>query len=245
MPSLPLDMPDDYPWLPSSTRYPLADLGEQAVRLGSPVTFDRRGEVVWFDVGDRGLSPYICNQYGTGAIVRPVAVYTLHGGYAIQLVAGSNGDHAAEIAKIISNLQMQRGGLEVAFHLPTYGDAFDIEVRHYTGAVSQRGVVRIDYADDKMKYLGDDDNFHEIATIGTVATSYWIYHHSKVVVDFDANRYMRLLFDDERYDLSAYALNSVASAEQRHYWLSVRMTGRLTYNDAAYVGHVILTGNEP
>ncbi|GAG01299.1 unnamed protein product, partial [marine sediment metagenome] len=60
------DMPDDYKWLPGSTRFPLSDIGELAVRLGSLCSYDRRGEVIFIDDFGHGVNGYVLSHVGTG-----------------------------------------------------------------------------------------------------------------------------------------------------------------------------------
>ena len=43
---------------PVSTVHSIQDLGELAVRLGSIVTFDRRGNVLWLDGFDSGIGAW-------------------------------------------------------------------------------------------------------------------------------------------------------------------------------------------
>ncbi|GAI56753.1 unnamed protein product, partial [marine sediment metagenome] len=42
----------------AKTIYRLADMGELAVRLGSIVTHDRRGDVIWMDNFDSGIAKW-------------------------------------------------------------------------------------------------------------------------------------------------------------------------------------------
>jgi hypothetical protein len=239
------DMPDDYDWLPGSARFPLADMGELAVRLGSPVTFDRRGEVIWLDVGDKGLAPYAVGGGGTGNMVKVKSIYTLHGHYTLQLTAGSDGIWNSNIGKMMSNISMRRAGLEAAYCLLTPCQYFTIHLLRYTGAQLQQGSLRANYTLQELQYFGDDGNYHTIAPIDLGADPYGLYHHSKLTVDYDAGYYKWALFDEAEYDLSAYPLYEFPDLAVAHYWIAVTLVGRNTFNDTALIGHVILTGNEP
>ena len=244
MSPLPLDMPDDYPWLPSSARYPLADLGEHAVRLGSPVTFDRRGEVVWFDVGDKGLAPYIITGSGAGNKVKVDVLYPLHGSYNVMLQAGSDADCTSEIVKLVSNLAMRRSGFEVAGFVMVGVEAFEIYSARFDGSRGVLGRVRLNNVDKTLDYYGSDDAWHAIDIIGEFEDNYGVYHHLKLVTNFDSENYMRVLFDEKSYDLSTHELKTETSSQIACYRFYVRVVGRAGYNDTAYVGHVIVTGNE-
>jgi len=245
MSPLPLDMPDDYPWLPSSTRYPLSDLGEQAVRLGSPVTYDRRGEVVWYDVGDKGIAPYTISGSGTGNQVIVDTYRPLHGAYNLKLISGSDADRMAIVNKSMSNLAMRRCGLEVALFLATEGEHFKIAILRRSGTLDVQGWLSLGMVSKTLQYYGSDGAYHFIADTGDLYDPYGIYHHLKLVVDFDTGYYVRALFNENSYDLSAYPLYSEALSGIKHYIIQATFGGRLNHNDKAYVGHMIVTGNEP
>ena len=245
MSPLPLDMPDDYPWLPSSTRYPLADLGEQAVRLGSPVTFDRRGEVVWFDVCDKGLAPYDISGSGTGNKVEVSVFYPLHGGYNLQLTAGSDADHLSQINKLVSNLAMRQAGVEVAFFVTEGVEKFYIHLARHTGIQETISRIQVDCENLTLSYLGSDNAYHSFADISEPRDNWGVYHHLKMAMDYDRGSYLRVIYDEKQYDLSDYALFTGSSVQIACYRLYCRITGRLDFNDTAYIGHVIVTGNEP
>ena len=245
MSPLPLDMPDDYPWLPSSTRYPLADLGEQAVRLGSPVTFDRRGEVVWYDVCDKGISPYSITGSGTGNLVRVDTQYSLHGGYVLQMHAGSDADHFSEFIKHISNQEMLRAGLEAAFWLPVGGERFMITIQRLTGAQESTARVGLNYTNHTLELWTADGEWEQIDTVGVFENDYGIYHHLKLVADFESGCFMRMLYDNRRYDLSNYGLIVTADTTVAMYRARIKFIGLSGQDNDAYIGHVIVTGNEP
>ena len=245
MPSLPLDMPDDYPWLPSSTRYPLADLGEQAVRLGSPVTFDRRGEVVWYDVCDKGLAPYVISGSGTGNLVRVSTLYPLHGVYDLQMHAGSDADHLSQIKKHITNQEMLRAGLEAAFWLPVGGEQFMVTIQRTTGAQELTATVGLNYADQTLDLWTAAGAWESIDTVGAFEDNSGVYHHLKLVVDFESGYFMRMLYDNRRYDLSNYAVRVTADTAIAMYRTVITFVGLSGQNNDVYIGHVIVTGNEP
>ena len=245
MSPLPLDMPDDYPWLPSSARYPLADLGEQAVRLGSPVTFDRRGEVVWYDVCDRGLSPYFITGSGTGNLVRVNTLGSLHGGYVLQMHAGSDAGHLSQIEKHITKQGMLRAGLEVASWLPVGGERFVVTIQRTTGTREFTAKVGLNYANQTLELWTAACEWESIDDIGVFEDNYGVYHHLKLAVDFESGYFMRMLYDDRRYDLSNYGLRVTDDTTIAMYRAIIKFVGLSGQNNDAYVGHVILTGNEP
>jgi hypothetical protein len=238
-------MPDDYDWLPGSARFPVSDLGELAVRLGSSVTFDRRGEVLWFDVCDKGLGPYATGGSGLGNAITVESTWPLHGHYALRMTAGSTLLSLSYLRKAITNVSMLRCGLEVAFFLTSPCVNFEIMLLRGTGGMYYQTFLRYDYVLGELQYKGDDALYHSFASVGVLDDLYGIYHHVKLVVDFAIGHYVRAVFDDQEYDLSAHALYSFAGGIVPHYDAWIYLAGRAANNDQATLGHVIVTGNEP
>ena len=86
----------------SSARYtifPVTDLGELAVRLGSPVAYDRQGNVIYTESFENGLAGWDTDTSGAGASVDVSFGRGVHGAWAGRLVAGSD---AAPIDHVVS-----------------------------------------------------------------------------------------------------------------------------------------------
>lgn len=218
---------------------------ELVARLWSPVTYDRRGQVVWMDVCDKGLNPYIITGSGTGNHPITSTLYPLHGHYTLKLIAGSNDLHKSELRKIMSPIGMLRSGLEVAAYMLTPGESFGLEIWHTTGTQEAQARLLVVFADNTLQYYGSDGNNHTFATIGVPNDPYGIYHHIKLVVDYESGTYVRALYDDTEYDLSGTSLHVAPSVELPHYTDVVKWIGRAGYNDIAHIGHMIITTQEP
>lgn len=239
------DMPDDWPWLPGSARFPLADMGELAVRLGSPFTYDRRGEVLWMDVCDKGTSPFFADISSAGASFKTSVKYPLHGGYCLKLTSGSDEDHSMYIARIMSYVSMLRCGLEVALFLDMDIEYFKIQILRYTGTQLFTATLRLNYITHTLQCYAGDLIWHYVGPLPAFIAFYGIDHHIKLVADFETGYHVRALLNENVYDLSSHALLTSVSNQAPLYEIIMELTGRNTFNDFAYLQHVIVTGNEP
>jgi hypothetical protein len=239
------DLPDDFQWLPGSNNSPLGDLGELAARIGSPMTFDRRGEVIWMDVCNKGIAPYSLAGSGVGTAVYTSTDCSLHGYYSLVFKAGSTASHNASLARSITTVGIKRSGLEVAYALLNPSERFDVEIAKYDGVNKTYGYVSIYTVLNKILIAAFGGAIPQVAVIPNQDSAYNVFHHVKFVVDFSTGYYVRLMFDDLEYDLSSYRLEVIASALIKQYRLAVYHHGRDTFNDLAVLGHIILTGNEP
>lgn len=239
------DLPDNYPWLPGSTRYPLADLGELAARLGSPVTYDRRGEVVWYDIFENSLSPWNTSALGTGAVVEAVTTDTDLEGKAAKLTGGSDGVRTATLTRRFSLTSLQKVGFEVSVYYTTTGfEHILLDVARYDSVNLHWGAIRI-LGTNSQEYLDSDNNYTEFATETVWGSTAPIYHNLKLVVDMDNDEYVRFLYDETEYDLSSIAIRSQASAVEPQHVIQFTVKSADGQNDIVQVGRAIVTGNEP
>ena len=238
------DSVDFSKYLPYSSRFSTHDMGELAVRLGSPVTFDRRGEVIWMDVCDRGLSPYSPTGSGVGNSVRLSTRYPMHGCYVLELTAGSDAAVTSGVTKAMSNVAMLRCGLEVGFWLASLNEFLWISLRRYDGVLMHEAQVRLYATDEKLCYKDAAGNPVTLASVGGVDNPSAVYHHIKLVADFELNQYVRVQYNDQEFDLGGVPIYTLAAGDISQYRIYIMLLGRVAYNDRAYLSHVIVTGNE-
>jgi len=239
------DLPDNYPWFPGSKRFVIADMAELAARLGSPVTYDRRGQVVWLDSGAFGLGPWVTTVDGTGAAVK-VAVGALDAsGYALELTAGSDAGASAQVFHRLGVLEAGRFGMEVAVSFVQAGNVCRFELLHYDGATESAARVQIDNLANELLIYGEGEGWVKIADLAGLGYQYGTYRSCKVVGDLETGYYVRLLFDDEEYDVSSHLLSAGPSAQAPTVEIQVNNLGRAGENDVLLVGRVILTVGEP
>lgn len=239
------DMPDDYKWMPGSTRFPLADLGELAARLGSIVTYDRRGEVIWLDDISKGVAPYYQTLNGTGSEVYTHNENSLFSGFTMRLVAGSDGGKLANISKDFSPMVLSKIGIEVGVSFPTDFDRFSVIITRYDGSHYHTALIQLDEVNDDIEIWKDDGTWEVIQSSISFTTSTTIYKRIKLVADMENLVYTRLLFDDLIFDLSSYGIRASVSAANPFHRINLSLVGRAANNDYCDVGYVIITDNEP
>ncbi len=239
------DLPDNYPWMPGSERYPMGDLGEHAVRLGSPVRFDRRGEVLWYDQFEYGLAPYRTVASGTGASVKISIDNTFMSAGAALLTAGSDGLKAAELQKSIQPTVLGQWGFELAIAFLSDWDYLDIIFSIRDGTTLSLPQIRLSLTDAELQYRDSSLAYQKIATIGSMTTTPPVYRLLKFVFDVLTGEYVYLRFGPDDHDLSGKAFKQSASVTAAQFYCLIRLGGRAGQNDTAQVGHVIFTANEP
>jgi len=87
----------------ANTIYRLTDMGELAARLGSINTYDRRGDVIFLDSFESGLTAWSPSSACTGSDLVQSAKHARSGGFSAKFVCGSDGTRQAQLAKQYSN----------------------------------------------------------------------------------------------------------------------------------------------
>ncbi|KKN10521.1 hypothetical protein LCGC14_1035660 [marine sediment metagenome] len=239
------DTPDWQRYLPGSERYALSDLGELAARLGSPLRFDRRGEVLWYDQFDHGLAPWTSASFGTGGAVKISIVDTFMSPYAALLTAGSSSLRAADLSKSIQQASLGKWGFEVAVAFLSDWDYFEIVITIRDGVDFYVATVRLSLTDNELQYSDSAGVFQKVDDLLDLTTSPPTYQILKLVFDLSTPEYSHIRLGPTEYSLSGIAMKKTAGSSSAQFWARIRLKGRAGENDTAQVGHVIFTGNEP
>lgn len=230
---------------PRSTIYSLHDMAELAVRMGSIVAFDRRGNVIFMDDFGRGAARVTVPFNVAPAEVFPASDYPLSGPTHLVIKTGDSAGNQQSIVATIYRPVLAGVGAEIAFVPVTNLRTFEVVINEYDGTNYRNYHARYDHTDGKLYVLDSASVWQEVGSPGVLYTYLHCYTIIKLVVDFENQLYKRLLFNDVTYDLSAHSANVSASATSPHMRVQV-----YAYTDAdasieVRVDNLILTQNEP
>jgi len=213
-------------------------------RLGSPVTWDWRGNVLYMHDFSTGWGPCFSAVTGTGAAIAITPERGGYGGYAVKMTAGSDGTRLARVQLPIGVNPGARVGVAVRFSIYSNTGFVRLMLERWDDPSSPVGYVQIDVADKEIQVYDDTPTWQ---TLGAVPTSLGSYTYSwlKLVIDQDTGKYERVLYNDAYYDASAYTCSASAIAVEGVMAVSVSNYGRDGANDIVYLDQIVLTVNEP
>jgi len=220
---------------------------ELAVRLGSISTHDRRGQIIWMDGFESGTySPrWLSGVVGATSSVGITTVRSRSGAFSLILTTGTDVGNKAYVSHrlpypILSNL-----GLEVSFCCEADKPVtLDMTLYLYTGTTAWMARLRWDVTNAKVQYMSDAAAYVDLSAAAKFNLNY--FNTVKVVADFSAKKYIRAIFNDELYDLSAQGLYSFADAESPKLIVDLLFkTAGATTATPAYLTDVIVSTNEP
>ena len=228
-----------------STTFQLTDLGELAVRLGAPVLFDRRGDVVMMDSFEGGLGPWRSTLTGTGAAADISSTKRRSGSFAARLVTGNALNNESFLSLDVPYGVPSRFGAEVSFFLDAAMRAFFMSFNALDGTDNVLGQVRYYVQLQELRYLNSAGAEVVLQSGLNLLTAFNAFHTWKLVIDVPGEKYVRLLVDERAYDLSAIALRKIASTEAPHLTIDVAAIGNGGGNQISYFDDAIITQNEP
>jgi len=238
-------LPDYGIYTQKTTTFALEDMAELAVRLGSVVSFDRRGDLIWFDDFRSGVMKWFYS--GTGG--RGSAVWTSNrarnGGFSCLVTTGNVAEDYAQIAHRSPYQVLGKLGVEASFTLDDNMAEYFLELVLYDGVDYYTAKVILDPTTDELK-VGDNAGFHVVGEGVAPFISDYLFNTMKIVGDFgDDKKYLRLIFNELSYDISAYSLAFAPDPTGDH--LAANFKVQTNVNDAKhiYVTDVIITQNEP
>lgn len=229
----------------AKTIYRLTDMGELAARLGSPITFDRRGDVVWIETFNESLSNW-SSAGDTGYSVTQSAEKALSGGISCKTVAPNKVDTLAQIVRRTFLPVSSRIGLEFAFLPDTEAEDIILYIWAFDGSSRWQAVICIDLSDDEITYMNDAASEVVLATGVNVRQSGDTWHIAKLVIDLANDEYVRFRLDNVEYSMAGLGMYETASSVAPY--LSLQLWNSKASPSATitvYFDNVILTQNEP
>lgn len=187
-----------------STVYGLLDIAELAVRLGSICTFDRRGDVIFIDDFEASLLKWQVGSLGIGWSATLNNTYARYGAQTVKMVSSTGVGQYVYITRALPIVVPSKIGLEAAFSLGSSEMDFELHAHFYNGTNKYNYKFKYD-TDSKAVQIYDVTAGW--VTLGTknLRTLGWLFHQVKLVVDYNSQKFVRLLLNESAYDISAYS----------------------------------------
>lgn len=222
----------------------VTDLGELAIRLGSVVSFDRRGDVVWIDDFEHGIGKWVANVWGVGGAVELSDAYARSGNWSMAMVAGSDGLRKASVYRMMPRPVVGGLGFCFSFGMDARLDELRVLFDLYDGAHRHEPFVVYDYVELALKVRGSDGELQTIAEGLDIYESYYPFWSQKLVVDFEKLEYVRWVFQDVEYDLRGISYLYNVDTGNPYLRPGIQVIGQEGFNAVVYVDDVVLTENE-
>lgn len=231
---------------PKQTTYGLDDVGELAARLGSPVVWDRRGDVIFMDNFENGLGKIIVTPFGTGANYNLTCGNVWHGAYALELTAGNDGPfHGVHVVWFTPLPYTSNMGWEIWFSVTEDVSIILLGFIWYENPTLCTAAIRYDHVNKVLEY-GDAAGIWQTVAAGIDLLEHpKPIHMLKLVACPTTQQYVRVILDDVQYSLSGYTMPVAAYAGQDYLTSVMYYQGVLGENPKIVIDNAIFTENEP
>jgi len=224
--------------------FALYDLGELAVRLGSIVSYDRRGNVLWLDDFEDGLIKW---KELIGVGVAPwdsATTKARNGGKSAYTSCSADTSPRAELSKGLPWRVAGKFGLEVSFATGANESQPYVKFQVYDGTQLYDFQIRFSTTNSLIQYRDADGNWQNLATGVNILKGDTYWHTLKLVIDSNEGEYIRVLFDGQDYSMAGIAGAVSASSIAPYLLITLANTTVGGVDSEIYYDDCIITQNE-
>lgn len=238
--------PDYGPGAAISTVFTTMDLAELAARLGSPVTFDRRGNIIWLDSFEDGLAKWKPAYTGIAGSVELTAVRARSGALSAKITTPADSTSRQRIEHYLPIPILGKLGFEFSFTWDS--DIGEIVLYTYLLGPTYRHIAQIRYIGGGYRrwyYYNQKKKWQDLSGIFILHSEDYLFNTAKLVVDYEKREYVRLIVNDTEFSLKGvpYYTDSLTAARFLRFYIEFRPHTNVAV--PTYVDDVILTQNEP
>lgn len=222
----------------------LDDMGELAARLGSPLIYDRGGEIVLMDTFKHGLSGWNSEATGTGASVSLTTDYWQTDSFSAKLMGGSDGTRRGSLYRNVALTNMDSIATEVRVIITEDVETFEIDIILYDGTTRYWTVLDYKVSTDELRIMDENNAMQAISGASSPNTQSYTFNFMKLVLDWENKTYHKVLFNGYKYDVSDYVISNDIDATAPRVQILVRTISTATKNGYTIVDNIIVTRGE-
>ena len=219
-------------------------LGELAARLGSPMFWDKRGEVVKMQTFADGLGYCVGASSGAGSSHGLDTGVFQTGKQSYKLTTGSDGGKSAQITLYSDFSPSGRIGFEFSFSIASQPDNVTLWNTVWDGTYSHSLYMRWDKAVGKLQVYHSGAYWVDVCDFQLPAVPF-LFVSVKVVADLSTQRWVRLLSRGVEYDISAQVFPRAVSNVHPYLTYVLLASQAAAVNHTIYIDRMIVTTNEP
>lgn len=224
--------------------YRIDDLAELAARVGSPVVYDRRGEVVFMETFAYGFDPWATGYDGTYAAVLLDPLRFVSNGFSVLLRAGTDLDGFATLQRYFPSLSVEKLGLEFRAYINPNVKSLSAEIEVYDGTYLHDAAIYY-YPVSGIVRIKGPKGYTEIAMEDKfLALDVQMFSFVKIVFDLIDKNYLRIIFNGEQKGISSVKYYNPSSDKKPHVKILFYCISNGEGNAETYLDNIILTRNE-
>lgn len=218
---------------------------ELAARLGSPKTYDRRGEVIFISTFEEGLPPFVPIIVTDGSKIQLSTYASRSGAYSVKCVTAASIGAEAGVRKRMSFLKFSKIGVEFTFTETTVDHYTALLLEIYDGSYKHTASIRYDEKNLRLIWYDSAGNWQLLKDQVSLSTADKVFHSMKLVIDPTTGKYVRGMCDSYEIDMADKEYSQPASTEAPYICASVSYIANIAESLTGYIDSLIITQNEP
>ncbi len=219
-------------------------IDELAARMASPVTFDRRGEVIWIENFENSTNKLVTVTTAPHASTFAISTTTARNGASSGLLSIAVGE-TLTVRKTLGLTHLSKVGLEISFTLSDSINNITASIYVNDGSYLHWASIRYLESDSKLYYYNSAGGFTELYETLDLAIATQTFHTLKFVVDLTTHKYVRMMLDNIAVDMSTLAYYYAASVSSPSAAFQLAVENNAIGTQYIYLDDMIVTQNEP
>lgn len=238
---MPHGQPDFGMYQLAETIYRLSDMGELAVRLGSIVSYDRRGDVIFMDDFEGGGQKW----FDPTAYIVVSTDYAFSGSFSCKLTPPLGTGLPRQIATLLFPSVLSKMGFEATLMLHSDVNITGIAFQHNVDGAAHLYHIRHQIAAQTLEYQTGTFDYTEFANGLLLQNGDPTWHKFKMVVNLVTNKFERLMIDAHTFDVSTLSPLVGSTGNRNSLTALIKCNRTEGGTKSFYVDNVIITQNEP
>jgi len=215
-------------------------LTELAARLGSPIAYERRGQVIFTETFDQGVDDYIWTAETASSTIKLSAASKVHGGYSALMHRTKNTGGWNKLGRRFALGASTTIGFSTWFRMLGTPHRIRFNILVDNGSDTYKGGLMIDIDVGVIYYKDSAGADQGITVFPCFPTTEKHFHFIKFTLDFAARTYGYAIINGAEVDLSAHSLETGISAI-RQVLPTVEIYAEVGNDADVYVDSLVLT----
>ena len=218
---------------------------ELAVRLGSPVMYDRGGNVIFYDDFESDAIKWMNIDQGVPARVVHSAARCYTGSSSLKLTTGVVPVEPSGIQKEFLPAYDSRLGFECMIHPVDYRIIITMEIYGYTGTENYMSRLRFYPLNHRLQYYKGGTGWVVLATDIRDGTEWENWIPIKMCIDHKTKKWIKILLGNNVYDISTSDIEvSVDTVTLPLFNIKILLHTQEASAKVIHVDNVVVTQNE-
>jgi outer membrane usher protein FimD/PapC len=223
----------------------IPDMGELAVRLGSPSIYDRYGNIIHMETFKNGMGNWLAAAINGATTPYLVADYALHDYYAVNLNVAKQVSSMSYISRTIPFSSLSNMGIEISFNPLALFDSLRITFDYSDGTTELTAGIQISANDNVIYYYNSSGGYTSMGTWDFSYLGLLNWHTAKFTVNMNTKKYLRCSINSVNYDIGGQDIYPWGVADYPYLTPTIYLHDANVIAADVIVDSIIITTNEP